>query len=191
MQPLGVGIIHALLPGGAPISFAEEESAFGRLRDVTLAAQVADLSTYLPGCLTTKVDIASMAHSLETRAPFLHHHLVELGLALPRSERVRLRSTKVLLRKIATSNLGQAVARRPKRGFAIPLEVWLRGSMRAQARDYLLGPRARLGAIVNVSAVAHGIERFFAGERSLHAGVWTLLALEAWLRSPLGLRAVT
>jgi asparagine synthase (glutamine-hydrolysing) len=189
MQAFDHDSIKALLQHEPPAA-SGVHSAFEESGDVTRAAQISDLTTYLPGCLTTKVDIATMGHSLEARAPFLDHRLVELGLALPRTERVRLKVTKVLLRRIAANRLGKVVARRPKRGFDVPLEVWLRGAMREQAHDYLLGPASRLTAVVHRHLVTDDVDHFFAGDRSLHTRVWTLVALEAWLRSPLGRRAV-
>jgi asparagine synthase (glutamine-hydrolysing) len=168
-----------------------ENDPFATMADVSLATQIADLTTYLPDCLSAKVDIASMAHSLEVRAPLLDHRLIELGLALPRGERVRLRETKVLLRRIAARKLGRTVARRPKRGFGVPLEVWLRGSMRKAAHDYLFGPAARIQRVLDRSVVEATTARFFEGDLSQHSRTWILLAFEAWLRSPLGLKAIS
>jgi asparagine synthase (glutamine-hydrolysing) len=190
MAPFDAKAVEALLPGASPALFAREADCFRDARDVTVAAQVADLTTYLPSCLTTKVDIASMATSLETRAPFLDHRLVEIGLALPRRERVRLGRTKVLLRAVASKRVGPKVARRKKRGFGVPLEVWLRGPMRAEACRYLLGSEARTTRLLDADTVKAQVRRFFDGDRSLYFRIWTLIALEAWLRGPLGGRGV-
>jgi asparagine synthase (glutamine-hydrolysing) len=186
MAPFDAETIEGLLPGAASAQFARESECFRGAEEVTSAAQIADLTTYLPSCLTTKVDIASMATSLETRAPFLDHRLVEIGLALPRRERVQLRSTKVLLRHIAAKRVGASVARRRKRGFGVPLEVWLRGPMRAEASRYLLGDDARVARMLDATTMRERVQRFFNGDRSLYFQVWTLIALEAWLRGPLG-----
>jgi asparagine synthase (glutamine-hydrolysing) len=190
MGPFDAKSIAALFPAHEPLRFEPEERCFDAWDDVTVAAQVADLTTYLPSCLTTKVDIASMAHSLETRAPLLDHRLVELGLALPRSERLQLRRTKVTLRRIAARNVDPGVSRRKKRGFGVPLEVWLRGPMRAEASAYLLGDGACTVRVLERAAVEEEIRAFFDGDRSRYSRVWTLLALEAWLRSPLGGNAI-
>jgi asparagine synthase (glutamine-hydrolysing) len=190
MAPFDPSTVETLVPGVPRVSFEREAECFRSVRDVTMAAQVADLTTYLPSCLTTKVDIASMAHSLETRAPFLNHKLVEIGLALPVHERLRIIRTKVLLRRLARDSLGKDVARRRKRGFGVPLEVWLRGPMRDEASAYLLGDQSRLHRLLDRSSVEMEVRRFFAGDRSRYFRVWTLFALEAWLRGPLGRRAV-
>jgi asparagine synthase (glutamine-hydrolysing) len=190
MSPFGADTVRAWMPGVPPDGFERERAWFESIDDVSEAAQAADLTTYLPGCLTTKVDIASMANSLEVRAPFLDHRLLEIGLALPRRERVRLRQTKVLLRRIASERLGADVAGRPKKGFGVPLELWLAGSMRSQTLDYLVGRDARLPRLLGPAHVADETQRFFAGDRSRYFRMWTLLALEAWLRTPLGRRAV-
>jgi asparagine synthase (glutamine-hydrolysing) len=188
MEPLRGG--DGARRGDDEEDFAREQTVFRAFADPTLAAQASDLTTYLPSCLTTKVDIATMAHSLEARAPFLDHRLIELGLALPREERIGWRATKVLLRRIASERLGDAVATRPKRGFGLPLEVWLRGPMQPAMRDHLLGPAARLHALVERRVVEGDVAAYEAGNRALHTRVWTLVALESWLRGPLGRRAV-
>jgi asparagine synthase (glutamine-hydrolysing) len=191
MAPFDPESLRSWMVGTPPVQFLRETAIFDSISEVTEAAQICDLTTYLPGCLTTKVDIASMAHSLEVRAPFLDHRLVEIGLALPRKERVRLGRTKVLLRRIAAGRVGSQVAGRRKRGFSVPLEIWLRGRMREEAAAYLLGDQARMPLLVDRTHLIDETRRFFDGDRSLYFRVWTLLALEAWLRSPLGRRAVS
>jgi asparagine synthase (glutamine-hydrolysing) len=190
MAPFAPGTEGAVLGDAATVRFSTEERCFDGIDDVTVAAQVADLTTYLPSCLTTKVDIASMAHSLEVRAPYLDHRLVELGLGLPKSDRVRMFRTKDLLRDVARRRVGREIAWRKKRGFGVPMEVWLAGPMRAEAQEYLLGASARIRTVINPALVEYETERFFAGEKARYFRVWPLLALEAWLRSPLGRRAV-
>jgi asparagine synthase (glutamine-hydrolysing) len=190
MAPFEPGSVDSLIAGVQRVTFDREKQWLCAVSDVSAAAQAADLTSYLPDCLTTKVDIASMAHSLEVRAPFLDHRLIEIGLALPRRERIRLGQTKVLLRRIASRRVGTEVARRRKRGFGIPLDIWLRGSMQPEASDFLLGGGARLPLLLDTAPVRHEVSRFFAGDRSRYFRVWTLLALEAWLRGPLGRRAV-
>ena len=82
------------------------------------------------------------------------------------------------------------MAGRRKRGFGVPLEVWLAGPMRAEVGAYLLGDDSRIGDLIDPALVRGETSRFFAGDRTRYFRVWPLLALEAWLRSPLGRRAV-
>src|SRR5213076_1055420 len=95
-------------------------------RDLT-ALQMLDVTTYLPGDLLPKADIASMAHSLELRSPLLDHRVVELGLALPDRLKQRGREGKIALRRAFQADLPPLVAGRGKSGFGVPLAAWFRG----------------------------------------------------------------
>src|SRR4051794_21755471 len=99
--------------------------------------QLLDVDTYLPGDLLPKSDIASMAHSLELRSPFLDHRVVELGLALPDALKMRGRTGKIALRRAFANELPTAVAARGKKGFGVPLAQWFRGELRELAGDVL------------------------------------------------------
>src|SRR5204862_7565630 len=103
--------------------------------------QLLDLETYLPGDLLLKADIASMAHSLELRSPFLDHEVVALGLALPDRLKARGREGKVALRRAFAADLPPDVADRGKTGFGVPLGRWFREDLRELARDALVGDR--------------------------------------------------
>ena len=94
--------------------------------------------------LMLKADKLSMAHSLELRVPLLDHHVVEAGLALPDSEKVRGVRTKVAIRRIVEQRLGRSIARRPKQGFDPPVERWLQTDLRDLAGDAIaLARRSR------------------------------------------------
>jgi asparagine synthase (glutamine-hydrolysing) len=103
--------------------------------------QYVDLNSMLTDNLMLKADKLSMAHSLELRVPFLDHEVVEVGLGLPDSEKVRGVRTKVAIRRLVAQRLPAGVARRPKQGFDVPLERWLGGELRDLAGD-VLGERA-------------------------------------------------
>src|SRR5207249_9249039 len=103
----------------------------------TEGLQLLDLETYLPGDLLPKADIASMAHSLELRAPLLDHRVVELGLALPRTLKIRGLTGKVALRRAFADDLPRQILRRGKTGFGVPLGRWFREDLRELARDVL------------------------------------------------------
>jgi len=136
-----------------------------------------DLDTYLASDLLPKSDIASMAHSLELRSPLLDHRVVELGLALPESLRLRGRTGKVALRRAFADLLPAEVAARGKTGFGVPLARWFRGDLRELAHDVLLESELFRPAGVRALLGEHAAGRADHGHR-----LWTLLMLELWRR---------
>jgi asparagine synthase (glutamine-hydrolysing) len=148
-------------------------SAIGRLVDL-------DWHTYLVDDINAKVDIASMAHGLEVRCPFLDTDVVELASKLPGSMLMRLRG-KRLLRRAVRDLLPQSVLRRKKRGFGLPLRRWMRGPLAGLVRDTLLDRRARERGLFRPRVVERLVERMGV-ERVASDRVWTLLMLELWFR---------
>jgi asparagine synthase (glutamine-hydrolysing) len=142
-----------------------------------------DISTYLPGDLLPKSDIASMAHSLELRSPLLDHHVVELGLSLPSSLKQRGRTGKVALRRAFADLLPPEVSARGKRGFGLPLARWFREDLRPLAHDVLLDERARSRGWFEPRAVERMLAAHAAGEADYGHRLWTLTMLELWQRS--------
>ena len=112
-------------------------------RDPVTRAMVADLLTYLPGDLLVKVDIASMAHGLECRGPFLDHRVVELALAMPLDRKLRLRKgrSKVILKRAFADLLPPPIRTRPKMGFGVPIDRWFRGELKDELRSGPARPR--------------------------------------------------
>ena len=103
--------------------------------------QYLDLKTYLVGDINTKVDRASMAHSLEVREPLMDHPLVEWLATLPSNLKLRGGEGKWLFKRALEPHLSREVLYRPKMGFAVPLASWFRGSLRSRVRDAVLGER--------------------------------------------------
>ena len=140
--------------------------------------QLLDLETYLPGDLLLKADLASMAHSLELRSPFLDHDVVALGLALPDHLKTRGREGKVALRRAFAPDLPPKVADRGKTGFGVPLGRWFREELREPARDLLTGERGWFRP--------EAVTRLLDEHESRHADhghrLWCLLMLELWVR---------
>jgi asparagine synthase (glutamine-hydrolysing) len=138
-----------------------------------------DLETYLPGDLLPKADLASMAVSLELRAPLLDHRVVELGLSLPEELKLRGRSGKLALREAFADLLPPQVAARGKTGFGVPLERWFREDLRELAGDLLLTDRGTFRR----SEVERLLREHQDGRADHGHRLWCLLMLELWQRS--------
>jgi asparagine synthase (glutamine-hydrolysing) len=142
----------------------------------------ADVQHYLPDDLLVKVDIATMAHSLEGRSPFLDHELMELVATMPSELKLHGTTKKHLLRKIAADLLPASVLERPKQGFGVPLERWFREELRDMATDLLLSPRSRQRGLFQMPFVEDLLRAHVSRERAGHYQIWNLLMLESWFR---------
>ncbi len=139
-----------------------------------------DVHTYLPDDLLVKVDIATMAHGLEARSPFLDHELMEFAATLPVDLKLRGRTQKYLLRQLARTLLPASVIDRPKQGFGVPIDVWFRHELRDLAHDVLLGQASRQRGYFRHEAIARLLSEHLAGTRAWHAQLWNLLMFELW-----------
>ncbi|MFQ5718347.1 MAG: asparagine synthase (glutamine-hydrolyzing) [Acidobacteriota bacterium] len=150
--------------------------------DGTFAEQMmrADLRTSLPDDMLAKVDRASMAVGLETRAPLLDHRLVEFAFRLPLSLRVGKLGSKHLLKRVLYRYVPPSLVDRPKQGFSVPLGRWLRHELRPLLEDHLSPARIKSAGILDPDLVAAELRTFLSGA-SIHFGrVWLLLAFEIW-----------
>ena len=150
-------------------------------RSFPLAAAWADVHTYLPDDLLAKVDIASMASSIECRSPFLDHELMEWASRLPEAQRFPGSVPKGLLKSALEPHLPRELLYRPKMGFAAPIDGWIDGALRERIDDALLGARATARGLFNRPSVAALLRRHRAGERQGYR-IWALLMLELWFR---------
>ena len=159
----------------------------GLKRDPVTRTCLADLLTYLPGDLLVKVDIASMAHSLECRAPFLDHRVVELAMAMPINRKLRLRGgrSKIVLRQAFADLLPPMINKRPKMGFGVPVDRWFRGDLKEELKAVLLDPVCLNRGIFAPEAVATMIEEHVTQKRDHAYKLWALLMLELWFRKHL------
>jgi asparagine synthase (glutamine-hydrolysing) len=144
--------------------------------------QYLDLKTYLVGDINTKVDRASMAHSLEVREPLMDHELVEWLATLPSDLKIRGQEGKYLFKKSLEPYLPQDVLYRPKMGFSVPLSQWFRGPLKQRVRDAVLGERLQSTGWFNTPYLRHLVEAHQSGARDYSAPLWTLLMFEAFLR---------
>ena len=144
--------------------------------------QYLDLKTYLVGDINTKVDRASMAHSLEVREPLMDHELVEWLATLPSSLKIKGQEGKYLFKKAMEPYLPNDVLYRPKMGFSVPLARWFRGPLKQRVRDAVLGARLADTGWFNPHYLQHLVDAHQAGERDYSAPLWALLMFEAFLR---------
>ncbi|HSE65840.1 MAG TPA: asparagine synthase C-terminal domain-containing protein, partial [Gemmatimonadales bacterium] len=141
-----------------------------------------DLDTYLCDDLLAKVDVTSMANSLEVRSPLLDHRLMELAATMPVRRKLRGTEGKVLLRDAVRGWLPDGILDRPKQGFAVPLEGWLRKEMRTLPGEVLLDPAATARGIFRPDAVRDLIGEHHEGlDRSDQ--LWAMINLELWFRT--------
>ncbi|HEX8011825.1 MAG TPA: XrtA/PEP-CTERM system amidotransferase [Casimicrobiaceae bacterium] len=145
--------------------------------------QYLDLKTYLVGDINTKVDRASMAHSLEVREPLMDHPLVEWLASLPSSMKVRGQEAKWLLKKAMEPRLPRDLLYRPKMGFAVPLARWFRGPLRERVRTALLGERLADTGFFDGACLRELLDQHDSGMRDYSASLWTLLMFDAFLRN--------
>ncbi len=144
--------------------------------------QYLDLKTYLVGDINTKVDRASMAHSLEVREPLMDHPLVEWLATLPSNLKIRGNEGKYLLKKALEPHLPNDVLYRPKMGFAVPLARWFRGPLKQRVRDAVLGERLAATGWFNRPYLQKLVQDHQSGQSDYSAPLWTLLMFEAFLR---------
>ncbi len=144
------------------------------------AALMADIMTYLPNDLLVKVDIATMAVSLEARSPFLDHHVIEFAASLPENLKLRGLTTKYLLKRMLKRLLPAENLKRRKMGFGVPLGHWFRGRLQSFLKETLLSEQALQRGLFKPEAVKRMVELHTRGERDYAHQLWTLLMLELW-----------
>jgi asparagine synthase (glutamine-hydrolysing) len=139
-----------------------------------------DARTYLHDDVLTKVDRATLAVSLESRAPLLDHRMVELGWKIPLHLKVRGGVGKIALRRILDRHVPRELIERPKMGFGVPLAAWLRGPLRKWAGDLLSADRIRTAGFLVPGEVTKRWDEHLAGRRNWQDFLWDVLMFEAW-----------
>lgn len=170
------------LPDDDPFEFLEQNWRRSKGRDVVTRASTTDLLTYLPCDLCTKVDIASMAHSLEVRQPFLDYRLIELASSLPVGYKFRGRRGKLILDRAFGDKIPNEIFTRSKMGFGIPIANWFRNELKDLVKDLLLSADARTAEYFQTNVVESLCQAHFKNEQNHGYRLWNLLILEMWMR---------
>jgi asparagine synthase (glutamine-hydrolysing) len=155
-------------------------------RDALSLVQYLDMKTYLPGDILTKVDRASMAHSLEVRVPILDHEFVEWVSGLSSKFKLRGREGKLIFKRAFEDYLSHDVLYRPKMGFAVPLAIWFRGPLRERVRKAILAPILAETGFFDMAFVRDLLDQHQSGRSDHSAVLWSLLMFEAFQRQTFG-----
>ena len=180
-HPLLAECLREEVKGYAPEAFVA--AAYERVGDADpIAAMIAaDVDIRLPDNYLLKVDRASMANGLEVRPPFVDHELLELAAKIPSSLKVHRGQSKHLLKHTYQHLLAASAIRRPKQGFEIPLNAWLKGPLRGVVHDLVLGDRTKLEGLVDLEAVQSLASQHYSGASSNGRAIWSLLILAKWV----------
>lgn len=175
-----------VLGGYLPPNLIDDRASWPRLDDPAARAMALDSLTYLPDDILVKVDRAAMAVSLETRAPLLDRDLVEFAWSLPMHMKLRDGQGKWLLRRLVDRHVPPALMNRPKMGFGIPLDQWLRGPLRQWAEALLDEARLTREGYLDPKPIRSAWLRHQSGESSFGHRLWSVLMFQAWLEQQEG-----
>ncbi len=169
-------------PGHDSLNVLRDAAALCSHRDRVTRTALVDMLTYLPGDLMTKVDIASMAHGLECRAPLLDYRIAEWSARLPISYKIQERRGKVILRDTFRDLLPPDIESRPKMGFGVPIDHWFRGPLKTMVRDVLLDSRTLGRGFFRRKFIETMLDDHFTNRFDHAYRIWALLVLELWTR---------
>ena len=171
---------QVVLGASEPESVLSDPRVACHISDLTAQMQYLDTVTYLPDDILTKLDRASMAVSLEARVPFLDHRVVEFAWGLPRRLLHANGRGKLILRKVLYRHVPASLIERPKMGFGVPLDNWLRGPLRDWAEDLLAEQRLRAEGIFDPAPIQQKWQAHVGGRANCAYHLWTVLMFQAW-----------
>jgi asparagine synthase (glutamine-hydrolysing) len=171
---------RVVVGGCMPPNLLDDRVRWPGLKDPVARMMVLDGLTYLPDDILVKVDRAAMAVSLETRVPFLDRDVVQFAWSLPMQMKVRNGQGKWLLRRLLDHHVPRELLERPKMGFGIPLDAWLRGPLRGWAEDLLGEDRMRREGYLDPVPIRAAWRAHLAGKASYGSRLWSVLMFQAW-----------
>lgn len=172
--------LDSLVPGSTAVRGVTNDL---RLSDPVRRMMALDLGEFHPDDILVKVDRASMAHSLEVRVPIIDHRVVELSARLPLSMMIKAGQGKWPLRQLLFKHIPEVTMDRPKRGFAVPVNEWIRGPMRDWAEQLLSESRLRNEGFLNPDPIRERWQEHLTGKRDWKNSLWGVLMFQAWLEA--------
>jgi len=177
----GAIVIH----GSEPLTILNDPHAWANLSDFTHRMMYMDTMTYLPDDILVKVDRASMGASLESRVPFLDHRLMEFAWQLPLSMKIRQGQGKWLLRQVLYKYVPRSLVERPKTGFDMPINSWLRGPLRDWAESLLDEHRLKEEGFFDPAPIRQKWAQHLEGTGNFEHYLWDILMFQSWLEENL------
>ena len=178
---------NVVLGACEPPTALTDKTRWANLPDFTQRMMFLDLITYLPDDILTKVDRASMGASLEAREPLLDHRLVEFAWRLPMSMKIREGQGKWILRQVLDRYVPKSLIDRPKMGFAMPKDVWLRGQLRDWAENLLDERRLKREGFFDPAPIRKKWQEHLSGRYKWQYYLWDILMFQAWLEAQNGI----
>lgn len=173
---------EVVLGSHEPANIRDSVADASRVANIEEAMMLADLSHYLPDDILVKLDRASMANGLEARVPLLDHRVVEFAWRLPLRFKIRNGTSKWILRQVLYRYLPRKLMDRPKMGFAIAIDRWLRGSLRPWAEELLSESRLAKDGLLNPDPIRAHWRQHLSGERNQQDFLWNVLVFQDWQR---------
>ncbi|HEX7044414.1 MAG TPA: asparagine synthase (glutamine-hydrolyzing) [Burkholderiales bacterium] len=177
---------RVVIGGREPPTLLEDGGSWSLAPEFEQTMMYLDTLTYLPDDILVKVDRAAMAVSLETRAPFLDHRVVEFAARLPLALKIRAGENKWLLRRVLDRYVPRRLVERAKSGFAVPLDAWLRGPLRDWGEALLDERRLRAEGFFRPGAIRERWHEHLSGRRNWQYCLWGVLMFQAWLEHQAG-----
>jgi len=172
----------SIVPGSEEIStLLTNSKRWAKIQDFTSTMMSLDMTCYLPDDILVKVDRASMGVSLETRTPFLDHRVVEYAWKIPMHMKIRNNQGKWVLKQVLYKYVPKELIERPKMGFAIPIDSWLKGPLRDWAEDLLSPDKLKNEGFLNPEPIRKVWQAHISGKENFQHHLWDVLMFQAWL----------